>query len=116
MANLIGTGTFYGNDHPNIYKDWCVGAFIANKDFNTDKCEFKFQRGKKGLLREPKEVLHKETTTLAIIIYGCIRLNFGDDKDYILQDEGDYIIWSPDIPHAFEFMDDSLVITLRWNK
>ena len=112
---LIGTGKLFTDSHPNDYKDWVIGSFVKNKNFNTDKFELKFQRGEKGHLREPKEVLNKDTTTLAILIYGHVRVKFiSGDKDYYIKEEGDYIIWSPDEAHEFEFIENTLVITLRW--
>lgn len=108
----IKTGHFFST-HPNDYKDWVVGPFVKEEDFSSENFELKFQKGEKGLIRKPKKVLNKKTKTLAIAVYGYIRMNFGNEDIY-MQKEGDYIFWTPDSPHEFEFMEDSLVITLRW--
>ena len=110
----IKSGHFF-NTHPNNYKDWVVGSFIKEKEFCAENFELKFQRGERGLLRKPKEVLNKNVNTLAIAVYGYIRMNFAEGDIY-MKEEGDYIYWSPDAPHEFEFLEDSLVITLRWKK
>ena len=108
----IKTGHFF-NTHPNNYKDWVVGSFVKEKEFCSENFELKFQRGKQGLLRKPKKVLEKNVHTLAVAVYGYIRMNFANEDIY-LKKEGDYIYWSPDAPHEFEFLKDSLIITLRW--
>ena len=109
---LIKTGHFF-NTTPNNYKDWVVGPFVKEEEFCTKNFELKFQRGEQGTIRKPKKVLNQNVHTLAIAVYGYIRMNFAKEDIY-LKKEGDYIYWSPDAPHEFEFLEDSLVITLRW--
>lgn len=112
----ISTNRIFSDTHPNLNRDWVIGKFVDNSRFNTDKFEFKFQHEKKGHYREPKNVVVKNTRTLAILIYGEIRLKFPGETDSIyIQNEGEYINWAPDTPHEFEFMKDSLIITLRWD-
>jgi len=109
----IQTGHLF-DTHANNYKDWVIGPFVKEKDFSSENFEVKFQRGKKGLIREPKKVLNENVKTLAVAIYGNIRINFGEE-DIHMKKEGDYIYWSPDRPHEFEFIEDGLVISIRWN-
>ena len=103
----------FNEHHPDLYKKWVIGSFVKNPDFKSGNFEFKFQDDKKGMCRQPKQVLNPDVTTLAILIDGCVRMNFGDQDKY-LRERGDYIWWCPDVPHLFEFLEDSLVITLRW--
>jgi hypothetical protein len=114
LVPKIKTGHFFST-HKNQYKDWIIGSFVEDNNFNSKDFELKFQKEKKGLLRKPKKVLNKKDITLAIIVYGKIRMNFGKE-DFFMKEEGDYIYWSPDAPHEFEFLENSLVITLRWKK
>ena len=109
----VTTGKLFDQAHPDLYKKWVIGGFVQDPKFNSDHFEFKFQEDKKGMIREPKAVINPDTNTLAILIHGELRLNFGGD-DIILRDRGDYAWWSPDEPHLFEYIEDSLVITLRW--
>lgn len=111
---MIKQGRLFNQEHPNLYKDWVVGSFVQDPDFCSDGFEFKFQSDKKGMCRPPKDVLNPNVTTLAILIDGHLRMNFGD-HDMYLRERGDYIWWCPDTPHLFEFLEDSLVITLRWS-
>lgn len=112
---MIKSGHLFDKHHPDLYKKWVVGSFVQDPDFQNKNFEFKFQDEKKGLRREPKSVLNPNTVTLAILIDGHVLMNFGDQNKY-LRERGDYIWWSPDVPHLFEYLEDSLVITLRWNK
>ena len=121
MSNLVGTGVIFEGEHKNLYKDWVIGTFVKHGDphglFNTDKFEFKYQHGKKGQYRAPKQVMNVNTTTLAILMHGKVRIKFESfDKDYYMVNEGEYVVWTPDEPHEFEFLEDTLVLTLRWNK
>ena len=111
----VTTGKLFDQAHPDLYKKWVIGGFVQDPKFSSDHFEFKFQDGKKGMLRNPKPVINSNTTTLAILIDGELRLNFDGDNIF-LRERGDYIWWSPDTPHLFEYLDDSLVITLRWDK
>lgn len=111
----VTTGKLFDQAHPDLYKKWVIGGFVQDPKFNSDHFEFKFQEGEKGMIREPKAVINPDTNTLAILIHGELRLNFGE-SDIILHERGDYAWWSPDEPHLFEYLEDSLVITLRWIK
>lgn len=113
MVGSIQTGKLFSGQHPNNYRDWVIGSFVDDPKFNNENFEFKFQQETKGLRREPKPVLNADVTTLAILIDGHLRMNFGREDKY-LHERGDYIWWSPDTPHLFEYLEDSLVITLRW--
>ena len=113
MVKSIKTGKLFNDQHPNDYRDWVIGSFVHDPKFNNENFEFKFQQERKGLCREPKPVMNADVTTLAILIDGHLRMNFGEEDKY-LHERGDYIWWSPDVPHLFEYLEDSLVITLRW--
>jgi hypothetical protein len=50
-----------------------------------------------------------------VLASGAVRLKFmKTDEELFLIDEGDYVMWTPDEPHEFEFLKDTLIITLRW--
>ena len=110
----VRTGSLW-RGHPNQYKDWVIGSFVKDEDFNSDSFEFKFQKGKKGEYREPKTVEDPDTKTLPILIYGGVRISFENgSRNVYLREEGDYVLFEPNEPHEFEFLEDTLIITLRW--
>ena len=114
QCNIIQTGKLFSDSHPNKNRDWVIGDFIANPVLQTDKFEFKWQSGEKGQYRQPKPVLRHDVTTMAILAYGHVRMRFTDGVDHHIKQQGDYVLWRPDDPHEFEFLQDTLVITLRW--
>lgn len=114
MKVKVRTGKLF-HTHSNQYKDWVIGSFVKDADFHSDHFEFKFQKGKKGEKRPPKTVDDPDTKTLPILIYGQVRVSFADKTQHIyLREEGDYVHFKPNEPHDFEFLEDSLIITLRW--
>lgn len=112
-SNKFKRGKLFSNSHPNLNRDWVIGEFIEDDRFKSNGVEFKYQHESAGLIREPKPVMREDVKTIAILIDGKLRMNFGDE-DIILSERGDYIWWEPDAPHLFEYLEDSLVISLRW--
>lgn len=116
MINHVKHGKLFDSKHPNKNRDWVVGNFIEDPLFNTSNCEFKWQRGEKGLFREAKNVLNVNVKTLAVLAYGKVRMKFiNTNVEHIIDAEGEYIMWSSDEPHEVEFLEESLILTLRWN-
>ena len=114
MDLKVRTGKFF-HTHANQYKDWVIGSFVDDPDFNSDHFEFKFQKGEKGHIRPPKESTEPNTKTLPILIYGGVRISFENgSRNVYLREEGDYVLFEPNEPHEFEFLEDTLIITLRW--
>lgn len=115
MIKTIRTGKLFNDQHPNNYRDWVIGSYVQDSSFNSDDFEFKWQHNEKGHFREPKEVLNPDTKSLAVLVYGKVRMKFiNTDEEHYIENEGDYIVWSSDEPHEVEFMEDTLIITLRW--
>ena len=110
----VRTGKFF-HTHANQYKNWVIGSFIEDPDFNSDHFEFKFQKEEKGHIRPPKESDKPNVKTLPILIYGAVRISFGGgSKNVYLREEGDYVLFEPNEAHECEFLEDTLMITLRW--
>ena len=115
MTQLIRTGKLFSDTHPDKNRGWIVGDYIQDPAFKSNNVQIKYQEAKAGTFREAKEVQDPSTNSMAIMIYGHARAKFLEDgRDIILNSTGDYIRWSPDIPHEFEFYEDSLIITVRW--
>ena len=112
---VIRTGHFFDEKHPDLYRNWVLGDFIKDPNFKSENFEVKFQKSEKGSSRFPKEVMNPNTRNLAILSYGSVRIKFvNEQNDIFIKEPGDYIYWTPDSPHEFEFLEDSLVIRLRW--
>jgi hypothetical protein len=54
-------------------------------------------------------------TTLSVLVRGCIRLVFGDRREALLDEPGDYALWAPGVAHRWTIeQDDTVVFTVRW--
>ena len=48
-------------------------------------------------------------------MYGAAKVSFNNGcRAIFLRNEGDYILFEPNEPHELEFLEDSLIVTLRW--
>jgi|SRR5581483_3453874 len=57
--------------------------------------------------------LNSQATTLSVLIAGAFRLTFPTGS-YLLTRPGDYVIWAPGVPHHWEAVEASTVLTVRW--
>lgn len=114
MSLKVRTGRLF-HTHPNQYKDWVIGSFVEDPDFNSNDFEFKFQKGEKGFVFPLKDASVPQVKTFPILIYGSVRVSFNNGcRDIFLRNEGDYVLFEPNEPHELEFLEDSLIVTLRW--
>ena len=51
--------------------------------------------------------------TLNILVRGHFILLF-PDREITLEEEGDFVLFGPDVPHSFRSVQESLVLTVRW--
>lgn len=107
------------------YKLWFLGAFVKEDEFNTEgskNFEAKWSKRDKGYVHPPKEktVETNSCRTMIICVYGKFLYSFlnesGGFTDYVLENEGDFVFWTPDINHKVEVLEDALIITIRWYK
>ncbi len=114
MDKLI-TGNF--TEESPSHRGWILGHFMdPDSPFHNEEFEIKWGKHKKGESFEAKEVgSSDQRCTVAILVYGKELLKFASvDKEVLLEDEGDYVSWQPNIPHAAVFWKDTLIITIRW--
>ena len=119
--NMIKTGNI-SNINVN-YKEWFLGKFIKESDFNTENIknfEVKWSHKEKGYTFPLKENLVQDPycKSMAILMRGKYKCSFLNDDgtfvDCLLENEGDYIFWAPDINHKIEALEDSVILTIRW--
>jgi hypothetical protein len=97
---------------------WVVGHMIEENNLrHTDQFELKWGRHLRGE-KYPDFVPSKEGVRgISIMIYGRMRLVFKrgtETQTVTLQTEGDFVLWQPDVSHNSEFLDDTLVLTIKW--
>ena len=93
---------------------WFLGHFIAPTDDprSTPTLEVKWSVHEAGDGRS-QWAMNVEATTLSILIKGRFRLQF-PEQEFLLSREGDYVLWSPGVPHCWSAESDCTVLTIRW--
>jgi quercetin dioxygenase-like cupin family protein len=93
---------------------WFIGHFVtpAEDPRSTSTVEVKWGVHQAGEGR-PQWSMNAEATTLSILIQGQFRLQF-PEQEVILSHEGDYVLWSPGVPHCWFAEAASTILTVRW--
>ena len=84
----------------------------ADNPLGTSELELKWGHHKKGETRaewSPPSAVR----TLNVLIRGRFVLLF-PDNEVLLQNEGDYVFFGPDIAHSYRCEEDTLILTVRW--
>lgn len=104
----------------NTYTDgaerrgWFVGPFMpANSLLHSNQVEIKWVEHKAGEVREGW-VEDEKRTSLCVLLAGKYLLHF-DQTSALLEEPGDYVLWGEDVAHKWEAIEDSLIVTVRWN-
>lgn len=105
---------YFGNakDDGKETRGWIIGDFIPHGIRHSEKLEVKYGVHLKGESRSDW-VTGEQRTSLFILQTGRLAMNFRD-RDVILEQPGDYVMWGPDTDHRWEALDDSIGITVRW--
>ncbi len=95
-------------------RGWFVGHFMPGEDnpLRTSDVEMKWFTHAKGETR-PEWSPPSPVRTLNILIRGRFVLLF-PDHEVLLQNEGDYVMFGPDIAHSYRCEEESVVMTVRW--
>jgi len=103
------------NDDTEVSKNrgWMVGHFakppFSNKDF-----ELKWSKHKKGE-KKTKLALNKTAKTVWILISGKVKIVFPENnKEIVMEKEGDYCFYSNKVKHSWEILEDCISINIRW--
>lgn len=93
---------------------WFLGHFVTPTDDprSTPILEVKWGVHKAGDGRT-QWATNIAATTVSILIKGRFRLKF-PEQDVLLSHEGDYVLWSPGVPHSWSAEEDSTIVTVRW--
>jgi quercetin dioxygenase-like cupin family protein len=106
----------FGNAHTEgaCRSGWFIGHFIAPTDDprSTPTLEVKWAVYEAGDGRV-QWATNVEATSLAILIKGRFRFQF-PDQEVLLSHEGDYVLWSPGVPHCWSAEEDSTILSVRW--
>lgn len=109
-------GPVYGNAvlSAKDTRGWFLGHFMPGEDnpLRTSDVEIKWYTHAKGETRETWAP-GNPVKTLNILIRGQFVLLF-PEQEVRLSQEGDYVLFGPDMPHSYRSEEESLVLTVRW--
>jgi len=94
-------------------RGWLLGHFRPPDDprHSTD-VEIKWGRHPKGD-RRAQWVTGDERTALLMLISGRFHVEL-PDRDVVLTEPGDYVIWGKGVDHSWFAAEESVVLTVRW--
>ena len=97
-----------------IRSGWFLGHFINPIDDirSTSSLEVKWGIHPAGDGRS-EWAMNEEATTLSILIKGRFHVKF-PEQEVLLSREGDYVLWSPGVPHSWSAELDCTILTVRW--
>lgn len=98
-------------------RGWFVGAFLdpSHGALATGDLEMKWGRHPAGEQRHEPSVA-ADTTSVAILISGRFEITFPGRQpgSAFLQQPGDFVLYEPGIPHTWQSIEDSVILTVRW--
>lgn len=104
------------NEAAKNTRGWFLGHFMGQfgeeTPLKTEALEVKWYTHAKGETRA-EWAPGNPVKTLNILIRGHFVLLF-PDQEVSLEQEGDFVLFGPDMPHSFRSVEESLVLTVRW--
>jgi hypothetical protein len=95
-------------------RGWVLGHFMPGESnpLRTNDVEMKWYTHAKGETRN-EWAPGIPVRTLNVLIRGRFVLLF-PSQEIVLEKEGDFAFFGPDVPHSFRSEEESLVLTVRW--
>jgi hypothetical protein len=120
MADAAGS-FYFGNATVDQVRatGWFVGQFVSpdrGPRHQTD-VELKWAMHPGGERRRGAPEANGNATTISVLIRGALRATFhidGTRRVVTLQEEGDYVIFGPDVVHSWEALGDTVVLSVRF--
>ena len=92
---------------------WLLGHFMpAHDPRHSADVEVKWGVHAKGE-RRVSWVRGEQRTSLAVLVSGRFRLEF-PDREAVLAEPGDYVLWGRGVDHSWEAEQDSVMLIVRW--
>ncbi|WP_284575491.1 signal peptidase I [Streptomyces sp. 2P-4] len=94
-------------------RGWLLGHFKDPGDpRHSADVEIKWGVHPKGDARA-QWTTGEERTALLVLISGRFRMEF-PDRDVVLAEQGDYVVWGRGVDHSWYAEEESVVLTVRW--
>jgi len=104
------------NSQAKDNKGWIMGHFMRpqSSPFCSQALEIKWHKITSGNKKDRPRA-HATGKTLNILISGKIKIEFPEiRRTVILEREGDYLFFEPNVIHSWEDLEDGLLIAIRW--
>jgi hypothetical protein len=101
-------------NYPNT-RGWFAGAFLdeTHGPLKNNDIELKWGHHPAGDHRADVAAA-ADTASIAILISGRFRLDV-PDQNVTLERQGDFAYYGPGVPHAWQAVEDSVILTVRWH-
>jgi quercetin dioxygenase-like cupin family protein len=110
---VSGVVTGNAREASRATRGWFLGHFMPEASpLKTSDLEVKWFTHSKGETR-PDWAPGAAVRTLNVLIRGRFTLRF-PEREVTLADEGDFVMFGPDVAHSFRADEESLVLTVRW--
>lgn len=94
-------------------RGWLLGHFKdADDPRHSEAVEIKWGVHPRGDTRA-QWVRGEQRTALLVLITGRFRVQL-PDRDIVLEQQGDYIVWGHGTDHSWVAEEESVVLTVRW--
>ncbi|HEX2912656.1 MAG TPA: signal peptidase I [Chloroflexia bacterium] len=116
MKPLITSGNAALDGYEDNRRGWFIGHFLDERRGlrSTADIEVKWGIHPQGEVKI-SYALNEIATTMSLLISGRFKLDFPDqDQAVTLAQPGDYVIFGPGVPHIWEALEDSVVLSVRW--
>ena len=102
------------NDASKDTRGWFLGHFMPGEanPLRNGEVELKWYTHPKGDIRD-QWAPGNPVKTLNILIRGHFVLLF-PDQEVSLENEGDFVLFGPGMPHSYRSVEESIVLTIRW--
>lgn len=110
---FIATGNASIDGTENQGNGWFVGHLQHEFPRKQQAMSVKWSHHANGEHRTSVHEIDERITTLAILVRGKASIHF-DDQEVLLEKEGDYVLYTHNLPHQVDFPVDSTIITVRW--
>jgi hypothetical protein len=96
-------------------RGWFVGHFVQGEDnpLRTSDVELKWCTHAKGETRHGGWAPPNPVRTLNVLIRGRFVVLF-PEQEVLLQNEGDFVMFGPNVAHSYRSEEESLMLTVRW--
>ena len=98
---------------------WFVGQFVPDAAGMRHQLDVELKWGihRRGDRRVAPAAANRFATTISILVRGALEVHVTSadaQASLVLCDEGDYLMFGPDVGHSWEALEDAVVLSIRY--